>query len=63
METKLYVGNLAYQTSESDLQPLFEGTAAERLALRYQPSFPIAVDPVFPDVWIPETVTDSAWRR
>lgn len=24
METKLYVGNLAYQTSESDLQPLFE---------------------------------------
>jgi RNA recognition motif-containing protein len=24
METKLYVGNLAYETSESDLQPLFE---------------------------------------
>ena len=24
METKLYVGNLTYETSESDLQPLFE---------------------------------------
>ena len=28
MSTKLYVGNLPYETSESDLQTLFEGTGA-----------------------------------
>ena len=28
MSTKLYVGNLPYETSESDLQALFEGTGA-----------------------------------
>ncbi|MEZ5284917.1 MAG: RNA-binding protein [Vicinamibacterales bacterium] len=28
MSTKLYVGNLPYQTTESDLQALFEGAGA-----------------------------------
>jgi RNA recognition motif-containing protein len=28
MNTKLYVGNLPYETSESDLQTLFEGAGA-----------------------------------
>ena len=28
MNTKLYVGNLPYQTTESDLQALFEGSGA-----------------------------------
>lgn len=28
MSTKLYVGNLPYQTTESDLQELFEGSGA-----------------------------------
>ena len=28
MSTKLYVGNLPYETSESDLQALFEGAGA-----------------------------------
>jgi RNA recognition motif-containing protein len=28
MNTKLYVGNLPYQTTESDLQSLFEGSGA-----------------------------------
>ena len=28
MSTKLYVGNLPYETSESDLQTLFEGAGA-----------------------------------
>ena len=28
MSTKLYVGNLPYETSESDLQTLFEGVGA-----------------------------------
>ena len=28
MSTKLYVGNLPYQTTEADLQALFEGAGA-----------------------------------
>ena len=32
MSTKLYVGNLPYQTTEADLQALFEASAAARCA-------------------------------
>jgi glutathione S-transferase len=42
-----------------DLKPLLEGTAARGLALRYQPRFPIDIDPVFPRDWIPHARPDS----